>query len=239
MKKFYYTTIMCLLSYACLAIAEPDTTKPSIPYSEAQTLLFDTPHLKNIVSEAKLYYDVAQTGSMTTKLTDRIVLSVTPVDGHEGKDIEPQFLSGKNKKEFPPVRKRRGNFLLAYFLQWDIEKLQNNRALNMGRIHRQYVQSVMRDAFLTQAEVKAGDISFNGKSLEAEFIRMQPLLGMKDEPRYENLWNKRYEFVLADVPGGIYRITTETPGDKPGAPKELTEITLSHIEPAGAYRPPR
>lgn len=230
--------MVCLFSYACLATAETDTTEPP-PYSEAQTLLFDTPHLKSIVAESKLYYDVMQTGSMTKKLADRIVLSITPVDGHEGKDIEPQFLSGENEREFPPVGKRQGNFLLAYFLQWDIEKLQNNRALNMGRIHRQYVQSVIRDAFLTQAEVKVGDISFNGKSLEAEFIRMQPLLEMKDEPKYENLWNKQYEFVLADVPGGIYRIRTTTPGDKPNAPKEITEITLNRIEPTSAYRPPR
>lgn len=205
-------------------------------YTDAQLLLFSTPHLENIVSTSQLHYDVSQTGSLTQTLTDQIVLSITAINENGGKDVQPQFLSSKKEQKFGAVKGFRGNPLLLYFLEWDIDKLHDNRNMNLNKIHRQYFQSIIRNAF-RHGTVEAGTVSHNGKPLAVRTIRMQPMVSLKDNPKYQHMWNKQYEFVLADVPGGIYRISTEIPGDKPDAPpKERLEITFSRVTPENAYR---
>ena len=229
---------LLLLPFAIARADAPDARAPgaSGAYSEAQVLLFNTPHLRNIAEESRLHYEVAQTGSLAQTLTDQIVLSITAINEHGGKDIKPQFLSGKNERKFPAVQGFRGNALLLYFLEWDIEKLQGNRTMNMHRIHRQYFQSMVRNAFSTRARVEDGIISFSGRQLKAKNIHLRPMSALKADPKYAHIWNKQYEFVLADVPGGIYRIVTRIPGDKPDdPPKEHMEITFSRVVPASAY----
>lgn len=206
-------------------------------FSKAQVLLFNTPHLKDIVAVSQLHYDVVQTGTLAHKLDDKIVLSITEIDASGGKNITAQFLSGDNEKKFPGVEGFQGNALLLYFLEWDIEKMHEDRTKNKNRIHRQFFQHKMRNAFAT-AEYDTGSVPLgDGKALLTRSVRMQPLVEAQSQPKYAHLWNKRYEFVLADVPGGIYKIVTEIPGEKPeDPPKERLEITFNRIVPAEAHR---
>lgn len=201
-------------------------------YTEAQNLLFKTPHLDNIDATSQLHYTLKQSGSLAHKIDDEIVLSITAIHADKSKDITPRFLSGKREKKFPGVEKFRGNALLLYFLEWDIEKMHSNRTMNMGEIHQQYFQHVIRNGF-HEAKVTDSKVTYNGKELPARRVIMQPLAPMKGNPKYLHMWNKRYEFVLADVPGGIYRISTRILSDKPRQPpKERTVITFSRVAPA-------
>ena len=205
-------------------------------YTKAQTLLFATPHLKTIVSKSELHYDISQSGSLTHKIKDKIVLSITAVNADGGKDIEPQFLSGKKQKKYEGVQGFQGNALLLYFLEWDIDKMGDNRTMNHHKIHRQFFQHVLRNAFSKDAKADTTTVTYKGDKLKAQRIKMKPWASRENDPRYMHLWNKEYEFLLADVPGGIYRIKTEIPGKEPNEqPKERTEITFSSITPADAY----
>ena len=207
-------------------------------FSKSQVLLFNTPHLENVAAVSQLHYDVNQTGTLAHKIEDEIVLSITAINAEGGKNITAKFLSGDREKKFPGVEGFRGNALLLYFLEWDIEKMHDDRTKNKNKVHRQFFQHKMRNAFAT-AEYDTGSVSLaGGKVLRTRNVRMQPLIEAQGQPKYTHLWNKRYEFMLADeVPGGIYKIVTEIPGDKPeDPPKERMEITFNRIVPAEAHR---
>lgn len=241
MRRLSHLSAQCFaacLTFAAVIPGEGDARQSSDGYNKGQMLLFNTPHLDNVVAKSRLHYKFEQSGSLTHELSDNIVLSVTAINADGGKDVEPQFLSGSNQRKFDAVEGFRGNPLLLYFLEWDIEKMHDNHTMNNHRIHRQFLQHKIRNAFATDTEFERESVSLgDGKKLKTRRVSLQPLAGAKDNPKYMHMWNKRYDFILADVPGGIYQIVTQIPGEKPGdRPKERTEITFDRIDPAEAHR---
>jgi len=205
------------------------------PYSMEQMLLFAKPHLANIESKATLHYSFEQSGSQTDNLKDAIVLDITGVSEIGGKNIEVSFLSGENNR---PYRKRvgfRSNPLLMFFLQWDVEKMDDNSGIS-----HHYFRSTMRDAFLTDIASEEIDIKVDERTVKAHKIFFTPLQKHQGDIRYKYLPQKYYEFILSDaVPGGIYSISTLTPDAKPNrssdseesvTPLEYTLIQFERLE---------
>ena len=227
MKNFISSLLVAITSicFSTTLIAAESTG-----YSQAQMLLFDTAHLKNIVSASELYYDFKQSGSKTDALNDKIVMSITSV--HEnGKNITPTFLSGKNKRRFAPVQGFTSNILVMHFLQWDVEMM-----MKKSGVHHHTFRKILRGAFLTGANTQEIKVPYKGKQIPAHVVQMTPIKSKKAQASFSSTWNKQYEFVIADVPGGIYRISTTIPGQKPtDPPVEYTEITFNRIEPNSAF----
>jgi len=200
-------------------------------YSKEQLLLFDTPHLRNIRSAAALHYDFHQRGAQTEAIENHVTLKITGLTERGGKDVETEFLSGANGKNYA-IEDFHGNPLIMYFLEWDVGK--------MGRdsdISRHYLRNLIKQAFLTAAAGEEITFTHDGRRIKGHKVFFEPLASKKGDDRYKNYPAKRYEFVLADdIAGGIYSIATRLPGDAPeDEVLEHTEMKFSRIEPPTAF----
>ena len=204
---FYAILLFCA---GAIADEHNDTKKEAqSPYSEAQRLLFSTPHLTNIKAAATLYYDFNQSGSVTREFDDEITLTITDISQDGGKDLEVSFLSGDNHRAYSDIKGFRSNPLIMFFLQWDVEKMDSG-----SKVTHHYFRHLLRQAFLNNAESEEIKLDFEGRSVVAHKVTFKPLAGRQDDDSYKNYVRKHYEFILSDaVPGGIYSISTLIPSD--------------------------
>ncbi|MDD9806417.1 MAG: hypothetical protein OXU44_05675 [Gammaproteobacteria bacterium] len=218
---------LALLLLAPLALAQETGDE----YSKEQLLLFDTPHLRNIRSEASLHYDFRQHGAQTEAIENRVTLKITGLSESGGKNLETAFLSGANGRNYA-IEDFRGNPLIMYFLEWDVTKMGRESAIS-----RHYFRHLMKQAFLTAAASEEITFTHDGRRIKGHKVFLEPLASRKGDDRYRNYPAKRYEFVLADdIPGGIYSIATRLPGAAPeDGLLEHTEMKFSRIEPPAAF----
>lgn len=228
--RFSRSLLPGLVALALLPPA-PHAREAGGDYSKEQLLLFDTPHLQNIRSEASLHYDFLQRGSQTEAIENEVTLKITGLSESGGKNLETAFLSGANGKNYA-VKDFRGNPLIMYFLEWDVAKMGRESAIS-----RHYFRHLMRQAFLTAAASEEITFTHGGRRIKGHKVFFEPLASKKGDDRYENYPGKRYEFVLADdIPGGIYSIATRLPGAAPeDEALEHTEMKFSRIEPPAAF----
>src|SRR5215470_10888270 len=77
------------------------------PISEAETLLFMTDHLKNVVPAATLSYEFKRTGVAESGFDDIVELRVRAADG--AKSVSGAFFTGPRKLSFPEIGHAEGN----------------------------------------------------------------------------------------------------------------------------------
>ena len=192
-------------------------------YSDAQRLLFSTPHLDNIKTEGALYYDFHQHGANTISFNDEIILTIKGISERGGKDVEVSFLSGENNRPYSDIRDFRSNPLLMFFLQWDVEKMDSGSVVT-----HHYFRHLLRQAFLNNADSEEIKIDFEGRKETAHKVFFQPLVEQQDDDKYNDYPKKYYEFVLSDaVPGGVYSISTLIPSN---ADAEKADALVEPIE---------
>jgi len=228
MRIYVYAVLLfCItLAFADTQPSEEQKEQVGNDYSEAQELLFSTPHLDNIKNEAALYYDFRQHGANTLSFNDEIILTITGISERGGKDVEFSFLSGENNRPYSDIKDFRSNPLLMFFLQWDVEKMDSG-----SKVTHHYFRHLLRQAFLTNADSEEIKIDFEGRSETAHKVFFQPLVQQQDDDLYKDYPQKYYEFVVSDaVPGGIYSISTLIPSKtgigKDDASVEPIESTL-------------
>lgn len=173
--------------------------------SEAETLLFLTDHLKNVVPAAKLSYAFQKTGSSEAGFEDTIELRVRVEDG--AKQVAVTFFTGQRKISYPEVAHAEGNPVLLYFLERDIremERLTGGRSL--------YFQKAIRLALARSARVAKTKLSYNGREVAGTEITVAPYI---DDPHRGQIGKyalKTYVFTLSgEVPGGVYSVRTFVP----------------------------
>ena len=195
-------------------------------YSDAQRLLFSTPHLDNIKAEGILYYDFRQHGASTISFDDEITLTIKGISERGGKDVEVSFLSGEHNRPFSDIRDFSSNPLLMFFLQWDVEKMDSGSVVT-----HHYYRHLLRQAFLNKADSEEVEIDFEGRKETAHKVSFQPLTEQQDDDNYKDYPKKYYEFVLSDaVPGGIYSISTLIPSDDEKADASVEPIESTVIQ---------
>ena len=193
-------------------------------YSEAQKLLFSTPHLSNVESAAVLYYDFSQHGSQTRNFDDEITLTITNILEDGGKDVNVSFLSGENNRPYSDIKGFHSNPLIMFFLQWDVEKMDSG-----SKVTHHYFRHLLRQAFLTDADSKEIELDFAGRKVKAHKIFFQPLLEQKADALYQSYPSKQYEFIISDaVPGGIYSIATLIPSAASGENSTTSATSIEH-----------
>jgi hypothetical protein len=210
-----------LATYPTLA---DDETQPLSP---AQTALFETDHLRTIDEAERLQYRFDhQAASASDAYVDRVNLDVRPrSDG--AKDVWVEFLTGKHHMPFPPLSGFHGNPVLMYFLERDVETMH---AQTGGAAS--YFRNRIRRAFVDKAELRQIELERDGRKSAATEITVAPFRDDSRIAAFPGLQDKRYRFVLSDdVPGGIYEITSEIPGDADKAPRLKETMTFAATEP--------
>ncbi|MDO9711434.1 hypothetical protein [Paracraurococcus lichenis] len=174
------------------------------PLSEAQRLLFETPHLAALQLPLRLDYAFLREEAGHEPVRDSIRLRVTAGEEEGHRDITPEFLSGPRNIRYPQVHGFRGNPLLLFALDRDVRELS---AATGGST--EWFRNHIRRALLDHAALSDTVVELAGRQVAAREVSLQPFGG---EPRAGRFQAKRYQFVLSpEVPGWIDRIRTAVP----------------------------
>ncbi|MCD2519653.1 hypothetical protein LQ564_25440 [Massilia sp. G4R7] len=172
------------------------------PVSPAEVLLFETDHLARTPAPAALLYDFRKVSNVEPGYSDTVALDLSRENGHMHARL--RFLSGARKRELPDIDDAHGNPVLLGFLEHDIAEMKR---LTGGSTT--YFRKRIRMALANAAQLSRQPIAFQGKSHEAQVVRIQPYLDDPLHARFEAYIHKTYTFILSDaVPGGVYQIST-------------------------------
>jgi hypothetical protein len=191
-----------LLALFAMLAALAAGTAAAQPVSPAETLLFETDHLAGLKAPATLVYAFRKESNVEPGFRDEVRLDLARVGGKLGATLH--FLSGEHKQEIPALEEAHGNPVLLGFLEHDIADMKR---LTGGSAS--YFRKRIRMALAQGAEVTRQTITFQGKAVQAQAVRIQPYLNDPMHARFEKYLHKTYTFILSDqVPGGVYRLHT-------------------------------
>ena len=211
-------TTVCLSLFASHAAVAGDQVSP------AETMLFETNHLREIQQPVALQYDFLKAGSMEPGYRDSVEIDIRAIEPDGTKSVSTRYLSGANQRNFPPVEHARGNPVLMYFLERDIREMQRLTGGNW-RYFKKRIQLALAD----KAQVRAVNFRHGNEQLSGREIRITPYADDPQKARYEKLAGKYYVFVLSDaIPGKVYQMRAVVPDDKAGQARDaLLDETLT------------
>jgi len=208
------------------------------PLSPAQVALFESDHLKSIDQPERLEYrfrrESTTTGTdPTAPYSDKVDLDVRPRDDGK-KDIWVDFLTGDHHKPFPPLMGFRGNPVLMYFLEHDVEEM--NQQTGGAAV---YFRNRIRQAFVDRAQVKPVEIERDGAQIAATEITLSPFKNDPNLAPFPGVADKRYRFLLSDaVPGSVYEIDATTPGNAGDPPRIKDSMIFDSEKPCASGEGP-
>jgi hypothetical protein len=177
-------------------------TAAAQPVSQAETLLFETDHLARLNAPATLVYSFRKDSNVEPGFSDKVGLDLARVNGKLSATLH--FLSGEHKQDIPVLEEAHGNPVLLGFLEHDIAEMKR---LTGGSTS--YFRKRIRMALAEEAQVTRQPITYQGKTVQAQAVRIQPYLNDPMHARFEKYLHKTYTFVLSDqVPGGVYQLRT-------------------------------
>lgn len=194
--------MMKLLASIFMLAALCAGTAAAQPISSAETLLFETDHLARVKAPATLVYSFRKHSNVEPGFRDEVRLDLARVNGKLSATLH--FLSGERKQDIPALEEAHGNPVLLGFLEHDIAEMKR---LTGGSTA--YFRKRIRMALAQGAEISRQAIVYQGKTLQAQAVRIQPYLNDPMHARFEKYLQKTYIFVLSEqVPGGIYQLLT-------------------------------
>jgi hypothetical protein len=228
-------TCLCFAVLAALSIG----TAGAQPVSPAEMLLFETDHLAKMKAPATLVYEFSKLSNVEPAFTDSVQLDVSRSKGQLHTAL--RFLSGKRRHAMPEIDDAHGNPVLLGFLEHDIAEM---RRLTGGAVN--YFRKRIRMALSDKAQVTPQRILYQGKTVDAKAVRIQPYLDDPLHARFEKYVRKTYTFVLSDaVPGGLYQVRTSLENTADGRSPAGTVVArtaapagpVSRMAQAGAAAP--
>lgn len=192
--------LIALLGLAPLPLA----AQPAPALSEAQMLLFETPHLAALGPAVRLDYAFLRQAAGQDPVRDAIRLEVRAGQEEGRRDVVPEFLTGPRTIRYPPAHGFRGNPLLLFALDRASRELSAATGGATG-----WFRNRIRQALATAPPPRHLPLAFEGREIEAAEVALHPFAG---EPRAGRHQDQRYRFVLAEgVPGWIHTIASELP----------------------------
>ncbi|MFC7473763.1 hypothetical protein ACFQS7_05325 [Dankookia sp. GCM10030260] len=174
------------------------------PLSDAQVLLFETPHLAALHPPLRLDYGFRREAAGHAPVEDAIRLSILASEVPGRRDVVPEFLTGPRAIHYPPAPGFRGNPLLLFALDRQAREL----SAATGGAHAWFRNRIRRALALAPSPERT-TAPFEGDDIEAAEIILHPFAG---EPRAGRFQDQRLRFVLAEsMPGWIQAIDTELP----------------------------
>jgi len=227
------------LALALLILLVPDRVAAQA-VSQAETLLFETDHLAHIKPPAVLVYDFRKVSNVEKGFKDKVQLDLASSKGKTSATL--QFLSGAHKHDIPALEDAHGNPVLLGFLERDIAEMKR---LTGGSTT--YFRKRIRMALAEGAQVSTQSITYQGTSMPAQAVRIQPYLNDPLHARFEPYVHKTYVFIVsAQVPGGVYQLRSslENPSGRavagtgtPGAAANPTAAAGAAGRTAAAAKP--
>lgn len=187
-----------LVAAICIALVPGRAAAQAV--SPAETLLFETDHLARIKPPAVLVYEFRKVSNVESGFSDKVRLDLASSQGKISATLH--FLSGTHKHDIPALEEAHGNPVLLGFLERDIAEMKR---LTGGSTA--YFRKRIRMALAEGAQVSTQSISYQGQSVSAQAVRIQPFLNDPMHARFEPYVYKSYTFVVSEqVPGGIYQV---------------------------------
>jgi hypothetical protein len=166
--------------------------------SAAETLLFQTNHLKNVHAPATLRYTFHKAGSAEPGFDDQVRLVLS----NSKPAATLQFLTGPRQYTAPAVDDPEGNPVLLGFLEHDIAGMQRLTGGSSA-----YFRKRIRLALAGSAQVRPRHFTYAGKGIDGREIVIEPYANDPMRARFEQYVGKRYTFIVSDkVPGGVYQV---------------------------------
>ena len=196
------------LLIALLAAAGP-AAATAVAADTVADRVFGANLLNGVARPGSLEYRYELRGEAGTEpVTSRVAMEVREVEPSGDKRVWFDMFEGPNRRQFGPMEAREQNPLVIVFLQRDVAGMGNLSGGQAG-----YFQQQIRRAFAQPAEVAPIEVQVGGRAIRATRVVMRPF---RDDPaiaRFPKFKDKAYEFVVApEVPGGLYRIASSTPG---------------------------
>ncbi len=183
---------------AMLMLAAQAAAAAAQDISNAETLLFQTNHLKNVRAPATLRYTFHKEGSVEPGFDDQVRLVLS----NSKPAATLQFLTGPRQYTAPAVDDPEGNPVLLGFLEHDIAEMQRLTGGSSA-----YFRKRIRLALAESAQVRPRHFTYAGKDVDGSEIVIAPYADDPMRARFEQYVGKRYTFVVSDkVPGGIYQV---------------------------------
>jgi hypothetical protein len=184
------------------------------PISRAETLLFMTPHLKDVQPPSRLHYAFNKSGSLEKGFSDTVDLDITA--GSDGKrKTAMRSFSSTSPVSSPEFENAETNPVLLFYLDREIAEM---RRLTHGSTF--HFSKQIRMALAESAQIKDVEIHFGGRTLRAQQITISPYESDPYRDRYpdQRLMAKQYIFTVCEaIPGTVYEVrgVVPSPGGSP------------------------
>ena len=193
------------------------------PISAAETLLFETNHLAQVRAPATLVYAFRKESNLGPGFKDQVQLELARSNGKLGATLH--FLSGKHRQDIQALDEVHGNPVLLGFLEHDIAEM---RRLTGGSTS--YFRKRIRMALAKRAQLTVQPIIYQGRTVQAQAVRIQPYLNDPMHARFEQYLYKTYIFVFSnEVPGGLFQLSSSL-GKRKTMPAGTTLSTAPMID---------
>jgi len=191
-------------------------------FSQAERQLFVRPHLERLTPPVRLHYRYERRGTIEPEATDDAIVSL---DGEGGvSTASVRYLSDDRKLELPAIDSVAGNPVVLYFLEREVRELKR---LTGGSVS--FYRNRIRKALAGDATVRETQVSYDGRSVKATEIRIDPYVDDPARSRFEKFAERYYVMVLSpEIPGEVYRMKAELKGSAgtPEAGRILHSETL-------------
>ncbi|AYH43997.1 hypothetical protein CDA09_11480 [Azoarcus sp. DN11] len=206
---------------ALLAVTPAAAADAAGPVSEAERLVFEDAHLRNLPAKASLHYRYRHSETGQAEIDDEVVLTASPEEGKE-RVVHVDYLHGERHLALPDVADPISNPLILYFLEADVRDMRRR----LGG-QENYFRHRIRLALAEAATLSDVVVSHEGKAVQATRIEIRPYAADEQQERLRGLGNKIYRFTLSRlVPGGVYELSTHVAAPAGGQPLLEEVVTL-------------
>ena len=217
-----FPTRHCIVGLVCTGFALAMGAATAQAISPAETLLFQTNHLKNVRAPLTLTYAFRKAGSLEPGFDDTVEVVLAEGEAAGKPSVTMHFLSGTRQRPTPGVEGAEGNPALLGFLEHDIAEMKR---LTGGSSN--YFRKRIRLALAEAAQVRPAHFTYGGKRIDGREVSIEPYRNDPLAKRFEQYVLKRYTFIIsAQVPGGVYRVGSALAGPAGNAPLMNQTLTL-------------
>jgi hypothetical protein len=199
------------------------------PISQAETLLFMTPHLKALQPPSRLHYTFQKQGTLEKGFSDTVDVDITGEPDGTRKSVV-RFFSGQRQIKYEGVEHAEGNPVLLFYLEREIREMSRLTGGNQNHF-RQRIRTALAEA----AQIKDVDIRFGGRTMRAHQITVSPYDTDPNRGRFERLAAKQYVFTICEtIPGAVYEMRGVVPAASGSSKDEAVVDETLTFTSAGA-----
>jgi hypothetical protein len=217
------------VGFALVLGATNAASEDSSPISRAETLLFMSPHLKQVQPPSRLHYAFHKSGTLEKGFSDTVEVDITSAADGTRKGVA-RFFTGERKISYPEVDHVEGNPVLLFYLEREIREMSR---LTGGQPN--HFRKMIRTALAESAQIKGTEIHFGGRAMPAQQIKISPYASDEFRDRYPRLVSKQYVFTICEtIPGVVYEIRGLVPAAGDAAQGEAVMDETLTFTSAGA-----